>query len=310
MRLSRQNRGLSLIEILIVIAIIGIIAALVLPAVQSAREAARRLQCENNLKQIGLAIDNYATSLGAYPRSGTWVSTHALLLPYLDNKPLYDSLNFSVGSTQAGQLGENWTAETTKISAFVCPSEGSISLVNLSGYAWPSQTNYAANAGAGFDHSGSLKNGPFADRLTRPADATDGLSSTAAFSEWCVTLSVYDNDPKSTVFQIQPPVLDGTAFLRACRALDHEHLPPLEGKGLSWLGSSTRYDHNINPNGMSCETGSPRWGMAWTTASRHPGGVCVVFLDGHVSFIKDTISSKGWASLGTMNGSDLPPDTY
>lgn len=309
MRLARQNRGLSLIEVLVVIAILGIIIALVLPAIQSAREAARRLQCENNLKQIGLAINNYSASLGVYPRTGTWVSTHAVLLPYLDNKPLYNALNFSVWSTQSGQMGENWTAETTRISVFTCPSEGSISELSQTEYAAPAQTNYAGNAGAGFGRDGALKNGPFADRVAHPADATDGLSSTAAFSEWCVTRSVYDTDPRSTVFQIKPPSLDGDSLLRTCRALDPLHALHLHAKGISWLGTDTEYDHNINPNGMSCSTGSPDW-SAWTTASRHRGGVVVVFLDGHVSFVKESISSRGWASLGTMNGSDLPPDEY
>ena len=137
--LRSESRGFTLIELLVVIAIIGVLVSLLLPAVQSAREAARRAQCTNNMKQIGLALANYESATGAYPaaygssatltdRWGTWGcwSPQALLLPYMEQNTVYNSLNFNIvahGGEDPGQLGwANRTGTTTSINAFMCPS--------------------------------------------------------------------------------------------------------------------------------------------------------------------------------------------
>src|SRR5437660_1682166 len=137
--MSVRRRGFTLIELLVVIAIIAVLIALLLPAVQAAREAARRSQCINNMKQIGLALANYESANGSYPASygssadmtlgnhwGTWGSWSptALMLPYLEQKPLYDAINFSVVShgDKAHADIMNSTAVTTRISSFICPS--------------------------------------------------------------------------------------------------------------------------------------------------------------------------------------------
>ena len=103
------RRGFTLIELLVVIAIIGVLIALLLPAVQAAREAARRSQCSNNLKQIGLALHNYEGAIGAMPWGegpGGWNDWSALclMLPYIEQKPLYDSLNFA-NTSNASKIG-------------------------------------------------------------------------------------------------------------------------------------------------------------------------------------------------------------
>jgi prepilin-type N-terminal cleavage/methylation domain-containing protein/prepilin-type processing-associated H-X9-DG protein len=135
---SRRGRGFTLIELLVVIAIISVLIALLLPAVQSAREAARRAQCVNNLKQIGLAIHNYISTNDCVPAAGfpAWVqesqyyicngdfSIHARLLPYLEQQNLYNAANFSfaVFNSTVGDL-INHTVQATRLTAFLCPSD-------------------------------------------------------------------------------------------------------------------------------------------------------------------------------------------
>jgi prepilin-type N-terminal cleavage/methylation domain-containing protein len=138
---TRSRRGFTLIELLVVIAIIAVLIALLLPAVQSAREAARRAQCTNNIKQLGLAVANYESAQGAYPASystglgghpdwlyastwGAW-SPQAMLLGYFDQTPVYNSINFSlVSHGDGGTAGDmaQVTAITTRIASLLCPS--------------------------------------------------------------------------------------------------------------------------------------------------------------------------------------------
>jgi prepilin-type N-terminal cleavage/methylation domain-containing protein/prepilin-type processing-associated H-X9-DG protein len=122
----RSPRGFTLIELLVVIAIIGVLVALLLPAVQSAREAARRTQCLNNLKQMGLAINTYHDVNNRYAPGGwingatgqRWIAWSALLLPHMEQKPLYDALNLDL----AYNAPANSTAASTVLAVFLCPS--------------------------------------------------------------------------------------------------------------------------------------------------------------------------------------------
>ncbi len=136
--MDRSSRfGFTLIELLVVIAIIAVLIALLLPAVQSAREAARRIQCTNNLKQIGLALHNYHAAASSFPPGAalngvaavpglyaSWqpnMSAQAMMLPYLEQSPVYNSLNFSFGAEY--DLGMNSTGVLTIIAGFLCPSD-------------------------------------------------------------------------------------------------------------------------------------------------------------------------------------------
>src|SRR5689334_3146917 len=157
LRIRAERRGFTLIELLVVIAIIGVLIALLLPAVQAAREAARRAQCTNNLKQIALAVHNYADTHGRYPIArGTRparpyditsrynYSGFAQILPYLEQRPVYDAINFNLTVTiQDG----NTTVISSVVAAFLCPSENQKAPLETAG------TNYRFNEGANLLYS-------------------------------------------------------------------------------------------------------------------------------------------------------------
>lgn len=205
---KRARRGFTLIELLVVIAIIGVLIALLLPAVQAAREAARRAQCTNNLKQIGIGIHNYHQATNAIPwGDGPWWiewSAHTLLLPYIEQGPIYNAINFGnagppiFGASYVINHPTNTTAAYAKISVFLCPSD-SDRLTDPNGH-----NNYMANSGSAPNstyagNGGALGwNGPvagpfiYSDNGTATnlggtfisfASISDGLSNTAAFSE-------------------------------------------------------------------------------------------------------------------------------
>ena len=198
----RKKSGFTLIELLVVIAIIAILIALLLPAVQQAREAARRTQCKNNLKQLGLALHNYHDTHGRFPptqvmvhysgpnntspvpRNHTWVS---MILPYLEQSALYSSINFSAPMFNAGTFQTLSTGETIvsrQVPGLQCPSDpgfgGGISSHGLS------HMNYAGNMGWDWHYRGpDSVSGPFQNGSegTRITDIKDGTSNTILLAE-------------------------------------------------------------------------------------------------------------------------------
>jgi len=221
---TRRLVGFTLIELLVVIAIIGVLIALLLPAVQAAREAARRAQCTNNMKQLGLALANYESAQGAYPMSyvqrgttqpsywsdsgwGCW-SPHALLLPFLEQNSVYNAQNFLVASYENLDNGWQATAACTRINSFLCPSStlpvGRYGYRDDYGMTWVSDTlpgnNYFASVGAtlcpwtsakppgifgiGTPSPGNSPSDPNIDGVRAIRDVQDGTSNTIAFGEW------------------------------------------------------------------------------------------------------------------------------
>jgi len=298
------RRGFTLIEILVVISIIGLLIALILPAVQAARDAARRLQCANNLKQIGLAIHNYESAHGVFPQGGAKISHYShlsQLLPFLEQSPNYNRINFELIATDAA----NDTAYAARISIFMCPSDG-----QSPGY--PAWTNYAGCRGNTPDVIGD--NGVFAaTRAGVPLtigfrDVTDGAGTTAAMAEWLVGFFPFgpSSERRSTLELSFAP----EEFETNCRTVNFLALPAdriQNSKGRSWLlgDQASLYNHVMPPNGRSCILRGKSLKAAYTPSSNHPGGANVLFLDGHFQFVRDTIEEKVWRAIGSRDGGEV-----
>lgn len=314
-RQARSWPGFTLIELLVVISIIGVLASLLLPAVQSSREAARRSQCLNNLKQLGLAISNYESLHATLPpgrvrsqvdRLGLVYSAFAQILPQLDQKPVYDSINFNLNADRGIGGPENDTARRTRFTAFLCPSDTTSDADKLD----QAPTNYQMNAGT--RHPVAANNGTlFENSVVRYRDIRDGTSQTALLSE----LSRSDTDSANDVIELPSSTIQSYALscLPAGPAVR-------SARGNRWIyggPNHTMYSHHRPPNHESpdCRGGLPfgdltnaEWNrLSLDTAARslHPGGVHVLFCDGSTRFLKDAISFEIWRLLGTRAGGEI-----
>ncbi|MDX2037576.1 MAG: DUF1559 domain-containing protein [Isosphaeraceae bacterium] len=268
---SRRRAGFTLIELLVVIAIIAVLIALLLPAVQAAREAARRAQCTNNLKQIGLALHNYASTHEVFPAAypatrlpaltvgGTWGawSPHSLLLPFMEQGPLHTSLNFNLlnqGDTAsyAGYVA-NTTGMTTRINSLLCPSNP-LPPGTLHGRPRPGNS-YFASVGSSTHWSGTATNKPngifqYSGTAIGIRDVLDGTSNTIAFGEWRMgdfdssklsiqdVIAIGDSNVGSGADTPQNNMPAGGAFIQAwlnnCAALAANSTTA--GTNRSWIG--------------------------------------------------------------------------
>lgn len=309
-----RRPGFTLVELLVVIAVIGILVALLLPAVQAAREAARRSQCNNNLKQMALACHNYHDSFQAFPFAYQQsISHHARLLPYLEQASLHDRINFNVSYSDPTNLA----VRNTIVKAFVCPSDVNMLPPSLGG-----TNNYYGNMGttilyqapstvAGNPNNGfAPHNGAFSAGLAvRFADVLDGTSNTAMFSEKNRgDGSNGISTPASDTYQ--PGTYPATAdqALADCLAVNPLDLSKqgYSNVGAPWLQpyhSTTVYYHVLPPNTRSCMF--PPGRIATTAGSRHPGGVQVAMCDGSVRFVSQTVNLATWRSLGTRDQGDI-----
>jgi prepilin-type N-terminal cleavage/methylation domain-containing protein/prepilin-type processing-associated H-X9-DG protein len=366
--MRQVRRGFTLIELLVVIAIIAVLIALLLPAVQAAREAARRIQCTNNLKQLGLALANYESSNTCYPIAlvyGVGVAPCAspgfgqgcqntpwflLMLPFIEQGPLYNSFNASIGMEGTGgktPLGFtiNSTVFTTKIPSFQCPSDNQntftlSSIGQLVGAAWtwsPTKGNYGINVG-NTDYGGIAfgafptlyRQAPFASNssgsgpmVIRVASVTDGTSNTQFVSE---ILQGANDDTRGTVWFDDPG--DGSYMTRFTPNGNMDILQLLgafAGNGTNNVDNVASFvtgpGHSPAQPGELCDSqpvqqlacvNTSTEGQAYVASrSRHPGGVNTLFGDGSVHFMKNSINPQTWVALGSINGGEVvSSDSY
>ncbi|GAC1474728.1 MAG: DUF1559 domain-containing protein [Isosphaeraceae bacterium] len=328
-RSQLRPAGFTLIELLVVIAIIAVLIALLLPAVQAAREAARRLQCINNLKQIGLALHNYHEALNVFPPGyisaidptvtspcdqdaenkkgvdlGAGWAWGSLILPQMDQQPLYNSINFGLSVAYRA----NDTCSVTAVNAYLCPSDagapsvvpvfadppdpakpGSYSASNVVDHV--ARGNYVGMFGLGeICRAAGNGNGIFfRNSRTSIALITDGTSQTIAVGERSHNLSYVTWTARS---------IDG------------------------WLGKTSLVEggtDTFNPSPEECWTQvlgpaglddgprTPNDKMAHVEDywSRHPGGVNFLFADGSVHLLKDSINPLPWRALATRSSGEV-----
>ena len=338
-----RRRGFTLIELLVVIAIIAVLIALLLPAVQAAREAARRMQCTNNLKQIGLGLHNYHSTLGvfpvgymipgpsaaliSFPDHYAW-SVLAQMTPYLEQSTVYNALNFNFpvrtapgfpgyGAPPFSIFLANTTAVAIRVNVFLCPSDGAPAPDPTSG-----PSNYAFSTGDGLTGPGGPGdptggNGAFI--LGPPqsvATLVDGSSNTAAASEQLLGIAgptssaTPPQDTRRALLQDSQLPLDAAGCAGAGNGWELD-------KGVGWWEGgmrSTLYNHALTPNSKRFDCMGPYNPLrpAWKAArGQHPGGVNVLYCDGHVQFAKDSVNPVAWAALSTRNGGEvISADSY
>jgi prepilin-type N-terminal cleavage/methylation domain-containing protein len=280
--------GFTLVELLVVIAIIGMLVALLLPAVQSAREAARRSECANNIKQIGLAIHGYQLAKKVFPASNTdelfiWDNESPLpnhswasvIMPYVELQTLSDRINFKTSSVD----GVNRPAAGTIVSIYRCPSYTGAEFTDDPHYETGPFAigNYVAIGATDVDHIWEASMKPegviFPKAKIRPADVTDGLSKTVFIAE--------SREEKMRVW------IDGRTAANTSLRYDASFGEP----GIS-LNYHPYYDDGdivskYGPSGM------------------HPGGAYHLSGDGSVHFLRDTISVASYVALGTRAGGEV-----
>lgn len=333
---KRRRRAFTLIELLVVIAIIAVLVALLLPAVQQAREAARRSQCKNNLKQLGLALHNYHDAfnklcdLRGGPNDGAGRGGDECglvqLLPYIDQAPMYNSLPAVPNVCWDGSFAP-WA---TQIGMVLCPSDPTTALqgspVRSKAYKFcvgtTTNDNYQGitNGVFGFSKSGGHKNF---------RDITDGTSNTIAMAETCTGPAQGSSRTVKGQLVYNVSGIDTNATICLATASQGQYLGANSisswGQGSLWPFGHPHWSAVttiLPPNGPSCSPGGDNQSNAWgiyTPNSQHTGGVHVLMADGAVRFVSENINCGNygagnpasfgvWGALGTIAGGETVGD--
>jgi len=327
-----EPSGFTLIELLVVIAVIGVLIALLLPAVQSAREAARRMSCSNNLKQLGLALHAFENQHRHYPGLGassrTSFSIQARLLPFVEQKHLQHLIDFKeplyLGSEHDQTLNpEQQDAASRRVALFRCPSDGAEDLYEEKPGEALAGGNYMVCTGSGkgtnydvrFPTDGLFYYGS----RRRPRDITDGTSHTLAMSETLLgnrqRIDGYMEDrsarKRMTAFFFATPNKD-TPGLNGIVDPDPEELVGRAGiwfgnRGFGWIVGkphSSTMNTYLLPNSPYPDLMSMGIGY-YDARSNHPGGAQGLLADGSVRFFDEEIELLTWRGLGSCNGGEL-----
>jgi prepilin-type N-terminal cleavage/methylation domain-containing protein/prepilin-type processing-associated H-X9-DG protein len=338
-----HRRGFTLIELLVVIAIIAVLIGLLLPAVQAAREAARRTQCTNNLKQVGLAVHNYEAAVGTLPlgcvvtfdRSGNpffngWGIT-ARILPYLEGQNQFNACNFNLPN----ETPQNDTSMRLGIPTYFCPSDWKNQTIFIDDGQPRNNTNYAFNRGDWYVWGGSASatqpGSPFRTNVSIPLAAVgDGLSNTVFAAEVKSHTPYLLNCSGLTYAPLTAQPIPGpnddpssVAAYTGCSGSLAELRPDSghsewEDGNTSQAGFTTAWPPNkVTPGGFGGttvpdtdliaireENGGPTF-AAVTARSYHPGGVNGLLGDGSVRFFKSTVDGRTWRALGTVAGGEV-----
>ena len=303
---QQQRSAFTLIEVIVSIAIIGLLCALLVPAVQATREAARKTQCQSNLRQIAIASQNYESDHAHLPpgNNNFW-SIHAVLLPYMEQSALYHSLG--VGEKSYSIVNEA-LQELPQLHYLNCPSDAFSSQKLGAGYA----TSYAGNWG--MDNQKNKYNGMVMlsghNTSVRTADVTDGLSNTAWYSE--ILVSIGELSRLRTVWELPIPApLRFPTHLETlsvnCSNVSVVIRGDVFSRGRAWGNGqifNTGYTHTLGPNQPSCLDGNMLDMGAYSAGSQHPHGLNVMFGDGHLAFVPRDIDIRVWRSWGTRASND------
>ncbi len=340
----RSGSGLTLIEVLVAISIVGFLVGLVVPAVHGAREAGRRIQCLNNLKQIGIALNHYVATHSYFPAINTPTATDpgrpipfsghvfsplARMLAELELGHLYHATNFDWIATDAKMLSANRTVMTTGQTLFVCPSDAT---TPVTGYG---RVSYRFSIGPTPYFSPGERvprswSGPFSThRFYRPADFEDGLSQTVGASErlqgdWTKGGFRRRGDYLLAHIRRDPTRADEPDWALAACAVLVPALAPHESRGgESWFLSglhNTNYNHVSRPNSATADCsfrehpeGIHQRAMhngVFAASSAHAGGVQTLLMDGSARFVRDSIDLALWRAVSTRSGHEVIPGDY
>lgn len=324
----RTRRAFTLIELLVVVGIIAVLLALLLPAVQTVREAVNRAKCANHLKQLGLALHHYHDVHGSFPPAVQgdpyspyrW-SAHTRLLPFLEQTNLYNSLNlkqplFVIPGFTVDPA--NVPGVSQVVPVFLCPSDWGMPFVRVPSNpdmgAMFGPTNYMACVGSGIN--GGLSTNAdgmiYVNSAVRFADVRDGTSTTALMSESLLGLGGQNALSRPPTSQEVPRVYAYTDYTtdpvtpEACAEVRRWQVNA-NSKWVDGLSYCTLYDHFYPPNAASwdCVSAVASWRAA---RSRHAGGVNLLLVDGSVRFVSNGVNLDTWHALGSRAGGEVVGD--